>query len=180
MYFTNDEPVHIFTDGALEGDDSHIEAGLGAVLVRGAGNCLKASGYIPSEEDVMKLGRGIHQLEILPVIMACIAFDEEVRHKPVFFHVDNAAAQAALINAGSTNHLSNSLVYLFLDLEQRLHFRPWISRVSSHSNISDGPSRGSFEELHKLGAECFLFPQEVLTFIMTDFKSKHMINDANA
>ena len=72
------------------------------------------------------------------------------------------------------------VVYLFLDLEQRLHFRPWISRVSSHSNISDGPSRGSFEELHKLGAECFLFPQEVLTFIMTDFKSKHMINDANA
>ena len=109
----------------------------------------------------------------------CVAFDEEICHKPVFFHVDNTAAQAALMNAGSSKNLSNSLVYLFRDLEQRLKFRPWICRVCSHSNISDGPSGGSFDELRKLGAECFHFPQEVLEFIMADFKSKHVPNDAS-
>ena len=149
------------------------------MLVDDLGNCLRAFSFVPSDRDVKDLGRGIHQLEIIPVIMACVAFDEEVRHKPVFFHVDNTAAQAALINAGSSNHLSNSLVYLFLDLEQRLQFRPWISRVCSHSNISDGPSRGSFDELRKLGAECFHFPPEVFGFIMNDFKSKHAPSDVN-
>ena len=75
MYF-GEPPVHIFTDGALEGDDAGFEAGLGTVLVDELGNCLKAFGFVPSNRDVKDFGRGIHQLEIIPVIMACVAFDE--------------------------------------------------------------------------------------------------------
>ena len=78
----------------------------------------------------------------------------------------------SLINAGSTNHTSRSLVYLYLDLEQRLQFVPWVSRVNSASNIADGPSRDSFDEVAALGAECFTVPEEVFSFIIEEFQKK--------
>ena len=148
-------------------------AGVGAVLVNERGECLKAFSFSPTHDQVQTIGGKIDQLEILPVIIACIAFEEEVRSKRVFFHVDNSAAQSALINAGSINHSSRSLVYLFLDLEQRLQFVPWISRVnSSSSDIADAPSRDSLDEVRDLGAECFIFPREVFDFIIEEFLRK--------
>ena len=112
-------------------------------------------------------------MEIVSVILSCLAFEEEIS-KPGFFHVDNTSAQSALINAGSSNHSSSSLLYFFLDMdiEQRLQFRPWISRVSSFLNIADGPSRGSFAEVEHLGALCFEFPAEVFDYILDEFKCK--------
>ena len=104
--------------------------------------------------------------------MACIAFADDIKSKNIFIHVDNTAAQSSLINAGSTNHTSRSLVYLFLDLEQRLQFIPWVSRINSFSNIADGPSRNSFDEVMALGAEYFVFPEEVFNFIIKEFQKK--------
>ena len=102
--------------------------------------------------DVELIGGKVHQLEICPVVMSCIAFADEITSKCIFILVDNTAAQSSLIDAGSTNHTSRSLVYLYLDLEQRLQFVPWVSWVGSASNIADGPSRDSFDEVAALGA----------------------------
>ena len=143
------------------------------------GNCLSAFSFIPTSLQIEEAGGGMHQLEILPVILACISFEEHLRHRPVYFQVDNTAAQAALINAGSSNHSSNSLVYLFLDLEQKLELRPWISRVSSFSNIADGPSRGSFHEVEALGAHCFTFPPEVFDLVLKEFKARNSLHHTN-
>ena len=179
VFFSDELPVHVFTDGSLESDDGLKTGGLGGVLVDSEGNCLSAFSFIPSSSQIEEAGGGIHQLEILPVILACVAFEESLRHRPVYFHVDNTAAQAALINAGSSNHSSNSLVYLFLDLEQKLQFRPWISRVSSHSNIADGPSRGSLEEVESLGAKTFMFPHNVFDLILKEFKNRNALSHTN-
>ena len=171
--FGKADVVHIFTDGSLEGDaDSGLSAGLGAVLVDQHGKCIKAFSYEPTQDDVQVVGGKIHQLEILPVIMSCVAFADDISSKFIYIHVDNVAAQSALINAGSVNHSSRSLVYLFLDFEQRLKFVPWISRVASASNIADGPSRSSMDEVESLGAECFTFPKEVFRFIIQEFIKK--------
>ena len=173
VFFGRSEVVHVFTDGSLEpGADADVTAGVGAVLVDEHGRCLKAFSFTPSCDQVQLIGGRIHQLEILPVIMACIAFEESLRSQCVYFHVDNSAAQSALINAGSINHSSRSLVYLFLDIEQRLQFIPWIPRVNSASNIADGPSRNSLDEVRDLGAECFVFPSEVFDFIIKEFLKK--------
>ena len=102
--------------------------------------------------DVELIGGKVHQLEICPVVMSCIAFADEIKSKFIFILFDNTAAQSSLIDAGSTNHTSRSLVYLYLDLEQRLQFVPWVSWVGSASNIADGPSRDSFDEVAALGA----------------------------
>ena len=171
--FGKADVVHIFTDGSLEGDaDSGLSAGLGAVLVDQHGKCIKAFSYEPTQDDVQVVGGKIHQLEILPVIMSCVAFADDISSKFIYIHVDNVAAQSALINAGSVNHSSRSLVYLFLDFEQRLKFVPWISRVASASNIADGPSRSSMDKVESLGAECFTFPKEVFRFIIQEFIQK--------
>jgi len=165
--------MHLFTDGSLEGEgDPDFSAGLGAVLVDRFCKCLKAFSYEPRQEEVQLFGGKIHQLEILPVIMSCVAFAEEISSKCIYIRVDNVAAQSALTNAGSVNHSSRSLVYLYLDFEQRLKFIPWISRVASSSNIADGPSRSSMEEVRGLGAERFKFPEEVFRFIIQEFIRK--------
>lgn len=173
VFFGGSEVVHIFIDGSLEGTDtSETVAGIGAVLVDEQGACKKAFSFKPWPEHVELVGGKIHQLEILLVVMACIAFEEDIRSKRLFIHVDKSAAQSSLINAGSANHTSRSLVYLYLDLEQRIQFVPWVSRVSSASNIADGPSRNSLEEVRGLGAECFIFPDEVFNYIIDEFLKK--------
>ena len=83
--FGDSEVVHVFTDGSLEGDDSAgTVAGIGAVLVDDSGNCVKAFSYIPKSNDVEVIGGKIHQLEILPVVMACIAFADDIKSKNIF------------------------------------------------------------------------------------------------
>ena len=39
------------------------------------------------------------------------------------------------------------------EIESKLDVRPFFSRVPTHSNFGDAPSRGRFEELLKLGAQ---------------------------
>ena len=109
--------------------------------------------------------------------MSCVAFAEEIHSKFIYIHVGQCGgAQCALINAESVNHSSRSLVYLYLDFEQRLKFVPWVSRVASASNIADGPSRSSMEEVEGLGAECFIFPEEVFRFIISGIHQENLIS----
>jgi hypothetical protein len=52
VHFDDTDPVHIFTDGSLEGDgESGRAAGLGAVLVNSDGECLQALSFTPNEWD---------------------------------------------------------------------------------------------------------------------------------
>ena len=112
----------------------------------------KAFGYSIPETKSREVGGKIHQIELLPIVMACVAFGEDIRCRATMFHIDNTAAQSALINAGSSNQFSSSIIYTYLELEQRLQLRPWFARVGTYSNIADGPSRGDFALVRKLGA----------------------------
>jgi len=170
--FGKADVMHVFTDGSLEGEgDTDFSAGLGAVLVDEFGTS-RHSLMNRDKRKYNSFGGKIYQLEILPMIMSCVAFAEEISSKCIYIHVDNVAAQCALINAGSVNRSSRSLVYLYLDFEQRLKFIPWVSRVASSSNIADGPSRSSTEEVMGLGTERFKFPEEVFRFIIQEFIKK--------
>ncbi len=103
--------IHVFLDGAVEESDSTYFAGVGAVVVSEAGVVIRAFGYSISEETSKDLGGKIHQIELLPMVMACVAFGEDIRNRAVMFHIDNTAAQSALVNAGSSNEYSSSIVY---------------------------------------------------------------------
>ena len=162
------EVIHVFTDGAKENsdDDSSAFVGIGAVLVTHQGTPIEAFGLSIPDDLAKKVGTHIHQFEILPVLLACIAFDKRLEDMAVMFHIDNSAAQSALINAGSRNADSRSIVYAYLAIEQKLRFRPWFARVGSHSNVSDGPSRQDFQWLKEKGVKTYNFPLQAFEYVV--------------
>ena len=158
--------AHVFLDGAIEESGTSFYAGVGGVLTTSEGLVYKAFGYSIPETKSREVGGKIHQIELLPIVMACVAFGEDIRCRATMFHIDNTAAQSALINAGSSNQYSSSIIYTYLEHEQHLQLRPWFARVGTYSNIADGPSRGDFALVRKLGATVKEFTEDVFDFII--------------
>ena len=81
-----------------------------------------------------------------------------------FIHcIDNDNASSALINGYSPQSDSVKIVGDYWLQAALLGAYPYIDRVESKSNISDGPSRGYLEEVLSIGAveraanlDCFL------------------------
>lgn len=117
IYCNDPGVMHVFTDGIEGVDGQSTITSVGAVLVDSSGSALKAFGMTIDKDTTTLIGSRINQIEILPVVLACVAFESELRSQAVMFHIDSAAAQSALINAGSSNVLSRSLVYVYLDLD---------------------------------------------------------------
>lgn len=61
--------------------------------------------------------------------------------------VDNEGSKFALLKGVSDNLCVDCLAMIFAEQEARLSLSPWLSRVPSHSNIADPPSRGDLEPL---------------------------------
>ena len=66
--------------------------------------------------------------------------------------VDNESAKEALVKGTSHNGHFRSLLLQMEVAEQDLRAWLWISRVPSHSNPSDGPSRGDVALMTSLNA----------------------------
>ena len=77
-------------------------------------------------------------------------------NRRVIWFVDNEAARFSTIKGLSATATMQALVREFFRLETVCATFPWIERVPSYSNPSDGASRGSPEEMmHLLGiSEC--------------------------
>ena len=52
-------------------------------------------------------------------------------------------------------------------LEARMDVHPFFSRVPTHSNFGDDPSRGRFDELESLGAIRTLVPHALIAKLCT-------------
>ena len=79
-------------------------------------------------------------------------FAKRLMKRRILHFVDNDAARDSIIGGYSRVAHSSALVSNFWLLEHRLECCSWFSRVPSFSNLSDGPSRGAFEEALRLGA----------------------------
>lgn len=90
-----------------------------------------------SEGKVQTIG----QAEILPVVLARICFEAELKHRRVFYYIDNDSARMALIRGSSNSFISMKLIDFMIRQECATQSWPWFSRVPSHSNPGDGPSR---------------------------------------
>ena len=159
------EVVHVFLDGAGEESDGAYFAGCGGVLTSHDGRVLRAFGYSISKVRSKEIGGKIHQIELLPMVMACVVFGEDIKGRAVMFHIDDSAAQSALINAGSSNQFSSAIVYTYLELEQHLQLRPWFARVGTYSNIADGPSRADYALVESLGADVTTVTERCFEFM---------------
>jgi hypothetical protein len=83
----------------------------------------------------------IGQAELLPVLMCRLTFSELLRHRRVFYYIDNDSARMALIKGHSPSVSSYRIISAIAKLEVESQSWSWYSRIPSHSNPSDGPSR---------------------------------------
>ena len=139
-----------FTDGACES-----RASVGAVLVNPAGRAtFTFGGELPSSlEEVFyqESKHPIYEVELLPILITLILWGEQFSGSQVVYYVDNEAAKAGLIKGYGSTNLSNALIGSFCRTEAELQLKTWFSRVPTHSNLSDGPSRLDFSMVMALG-----------------------------
>ena len=86
----------------------------------------------------------IHELELLPVLVAIKLWATLLCHSHVVFYSDNNAASIALVRADGATPAARGIVTEFVKFEKRLHWLPWFGRMRSHSNPADDASRFSF------------------------------------
>jgi ribonuclease HI len=144
----------VFTDGACEPEER--AGSIGGVLYNPAGDCLHFFGEsVPSEilEDLFSRSQNpIHELELLPILVAALLWGEFFQQSQVVYYVDNESARMACIRGSGETLRAGEIVQSFVEVEAKLQHRVWFGRVPSFSNPSDAPSRLDFQEVLGLGA----------------------------
>ena len=145
----------VFTDGACEPEKR--QGSIGGVLVNPHGHCVAYFGLEICSVLMDKLlevsENPIHELEVLPVLLATSLWASHIRNTHVVFYVDNESARMAYIRGTGNTGFAAKWIQLFLALESDLVLKPWFARVPTHSNVADPPSRMSFGALEEMGAE---------------------------
>ena len=76
-------------------------------------------------------------------MLCCLAFEEWITPDYIAF-VDNEAAKYALIKGYGRDSSINAIISIYWAQQADQGWRPWMNRVSSTDNISDGVSRNDF------------------------------------
>ena len=139
-----------FTDGACED-----RASVGAMLVNPLGQAISVFGdNLPSELQHLFYGESkhpIYETELLPVLISVLVWGELIKGSQVVFYLDNESAKSGLIKGYGATKVANAIVGSFCQTEALLQLKTWFSRVPTHSNPSDGPSRMCFGLANSLG-----------------------------
>ena len=140
----------LFTDGACENQSS-----VGGVLVSPSGRPVAMFGdTLPQEFEAIFYQHSAHpiyEVELLPLFIAIFLWGSWVDKSQIVCYLDNDAARSGLIKGYGATKIADSIVQLFCEMEATLQLKSWFSRVPSHSNISDDPSRLKFDRLLSLG-----------------------------
>eukprot|EP00435_Cladocopium_sp_Y103_P066764 s364_g29.t1 len=94
------------------------------------------------------------QLELLACPVALSTWSKELTNTRLLHFIDNDSAAATLVKGYSQKRDSVEIIDEYWQLAARHCIDPYIDRVESKSNVSDGPSRLDFDSLQPLGAFC--------------------------
>ena len=89
----------------------------------------------------------IFELELLPVLIAQMAWLEWIQDAQVVYFLDNESARHSLIKTSGGEHVANAIIEECINLENAAQLKTWFARVPTHSNLADPPNRG---EVHAL------------------------------
>ena len=149
-----DSTWFIFTDGACNPDEKL--GSIGGLLYSPQGDCVHFfGGKVPSaimDDLLSRPANPIHELEVLPVLVAAALWGHLVARSQTVFYIDNESSRMAYIRGDGETLRSKSMIESFVDLEARLQLRIWFGRVPSYSNPADSPSRLCNDEVLSLGA----------------------------
>ena len=152
---------YLFLDGActpISQEDKWCGTSVGAVLADSMGCILSFFGHVVSQKLVQSWGdpdktQFIFEAEVLPYTLSLLVWKEILRGCALFAYIDNEAARASWISASAHSEVAMNFIHHGAVIESNLDVRPYFSRVPTHSNFGDAPSRGKFDELLKLGAQ---------------------------
>eukprot|EP00435_Cladocopium_sp_Y103_P067316 s126_g29.t2 len=143
-------PVIVFTDCACEEDGSVVTHG-GALFDPESGLALMFGDHVPEAWTQRWRLQGKKQLicqaEIFPVLVSKETWKSELSKRAVLWFIDNNSALSAIIRAFSPVFENYQLLVINARLDLELQCQNWYSRVPSKSNLSDDPSRLSFQQL---------------------------------
>ena len=144
----------IFTDGACSPELR--EGSIGGILYDPAGHCTNFFGEKVPQHLMDSLFENsqnpIHELEVLPVLVAAELWGSHFAHAQIVYYIDNESARMAYIKGLGETAGAGGLIQSFVQLESDFQHRVWFGRVPSHSNPADSPSRLSFDAVLSLGA----------------------------
>ena len=140
----------LFTDGACEKSSS-----VGGVLICPMGRPISMFGENLPEDLVEVFYREsfhpIYEVELLPLFIVVMLWSSYIDKAQLVCYLDNDAARSGLIKGSGATRLADGIIQLFCEAEAVLQLKSWFSRVPSHSNISDGPSRLDFKLMLSVG-----------------------------
>ena len=144
----------MFTDGACEPEAR--EGSVGGVIFDPHGSCLHFFGErVPDRvmNDLLERSKNpIHELEVLPVLIAAEMWGQLYAEAQVVYYIDNESSRMAYIRGDGETQRAAQAINAFVQHESAMQHRVWFGRVPSYSNPSDGPSRLDFKEVLKPGA----------------------------
>ena len=139
-----------FTDGACESF-----ASIGGVLIAPDGHPAFVFGdQVPEELRRMlylESKHPIYEVELLPLLVCACLWGDHLAKSQVVFYLDNDAARSGLIKGAGATNIATAIIDGFCLKEAELQLKTWFSRVPSHSNVSDGPSRLDFAQTSAMG-----------------------------
>ena len=97
----------------------------------------------------------IHELEMIPVLVALHLWGYLIKGSQVVHYIDNESVRLALLKGSGQTVVAGFLSEAIMNAEYHLLTKSWYARVSSVSNIADQPSRGDFNLLLSLGSTNF-------------------------
>ena len=147
----------LFTDGACEKTSS-----VGGVLICPMGRPISMFGDNLPEEFVKVFYREsshpIYEVELLPLLIAVMLWSSYIDKAQFVCYLENDSARSGFIKGSGATRLADGIIQLFCEAEAVLQLKSWFSRVPSHSNISDGPSRLDFRLLLSVGCSRAVVP----------------------
>ena len=147
-------PLVIFTDGACEEDGRQVTHGA-TMYDPEDGLALMFGDSVPAEWVSRWSQQGKKQLicqaEIFPILVCKTTWANRLSGRAILWFIDNNSALAAVIRSFSAVLENFELLMLNAHLDVKLQCLNWYTRVPSKSNLSDNPSRMSFEELAAKG-----------------------------
>ena len=161
---------YLFLDGACTPSSSTEEwsgTSVGAVLADSSGNVLRFFGHVISPQLVASWGKPdktqyIFEAEVLPYTLCLLVWKDLLCGCALFAFIDNEAARASWISASAHSEIAKNFIHQGAAMEADLDVRPFFSRVPTHSNFGDAPSRGKFALLQSLGAERTLVSDDMI------------------
>ena len=172
--YLDSETYYLFLDGACtdaSGENSWCGTSVGGVLVFPDGSVRECFGEILPPEWMRSWGKDeqqqyIFEAEIMPYAISLFLWRNCLKGKCLFAFIDNEGARSAWIVGFASTKAAQHMLHIGTTMEAKLSVHPYFSRVPTHSNLGDAPSRGRFSVIEKFGGRRTMVPKKLLAHLM--------------